>query len=50
MFDFENLDVYHKARELRKKIFALLSEKKKLDLVIGNQLKRAAISVGCFDH
>jgi four helix bundle protein len=45
MFDFENLNVYHKARELRREIFLLLSEKKKVDLIISNQLKRAAVSV-----
>ncbi|OGC21364.1 four helix bundle protein [candidate division WOR-1 bacterium RIFOXYB2_FULL_42_35] len=45
MFNFENLDVYHKARDFRTKLFALVSSKKSLDRWILDQLKRSAISV-----
>jgi len=45
MFDFENLNVYQKAREFRSKLFSTLSTKHKLDRTIQDQLKRAAISI-----
>lgn len=44
-FDFENLNVYQKAREFRTKLFSVLSSKHKLDRTIQDQLKRAAISI-----
>jgi len=45
MFDFENLDVYRKAREFRSTLFSVLSEKHKIDRVILDQLKRASVSI-----
>jgi len=45
MFDFENLDVYRKAREFRSALFTVLSEKYKIDRVILDQLKRASVSI-----
>jgi four helix bundle protein len=44
-FDFEKLDVYSKAREFRAKLFESLSDKHKLDRIMQDQLKRAAVSI-----
>ena len=44
-FDFEKLDVYNKAREARRKIFASLSDKKRIDRAIQDQLKRSSLSI-----
>lgn len=45
MFDFENLKVYQRAREIRKKIFSVLAKERLIDKLIIDQLKRAIISV-----
>ncbi|MBU2472715.1 four helix bundle protein [Patescibacteria group bacterium] len=45
MFDFENLDVYKKAKELNRKVLSFLRENKQIDSYIHNQLKRASISI-----
>lgn len=45
MFDFEKLEVYKKARELRAKLFSVLSSKKKIDRYLLDQLKRSAVSI-----
>lgn len=45
MFDFENLDVYKKAKELNKEILLLLKSNKYIDLYIRDQLRRASISI-----
>jgi len=45
MFDFENLDVYRKAKELNKGILKFLKENKQIDSYIRDQLKRASISI-----
>ena len=45
MFDFQNLDVYQKAKELNKEILNFLKENRQIDSYIRDQLKRASISV-----
>jgi four helix bundle protein len=45
MFDFENLDVYRKAKELNKEVLKFLKENKQIDSYIRDQLKRASISI-----
>lgn len=45
MFDFENLDVYKKARELNKVILRFLQENKYIDSYLRDQLRRASISM-----
>lgn len=45
MFDFENLDVYKKSKELNKEVLLFLSQNKQVDSYIRDQLKRAAISI-----
>ena len=45
MFDFENLEVYRKAKELNTEILQLLKENKQIDLFICNQLQRSSVSV-----
>ena len=45
MFDFENLDVYRKAKELNKDVLNFLRQNKQIDSYIKDQLKRASISV-----
>jgi len=45
MFDFENLDVYRKAKELNREILKFLKENKQIDSYIRDQLKRASVSV-----
>jgi len=44
MFDFENLNVYKKAKDLNKEILELLKKNKKIDSCLRDQLKRASIS------
>ena len=44
MFDFQKLNVYHKAQDSVKDIADLLADKQ-LDRVISNQLKRASLSI-----
>lgn len=43
-FDFHNLEVYKKAKELNKDILRFLKENKNIDPYIRDQLKRASIS------
>lgn len=45
MFDFQNLDVYRKAKELNKEILRFLKENKQIDSYIRDQFKRASISI-----
>ena len=45
MFDFENLEVYKKAKALHKEIMMFLRENKLMDNYIHDQLKRASISI-----
>jgi len=45
MFDFENLEVYKKAKSLNKEILAFLKSNKGIDSYIRDQLKRASVSV-----
>jgi len=45
MFDFENLEVYKKSKELNKGVLLLLSNNKQIDSYIRDQLKRAPISI-----
>ena len=45
MFDFENLNVYQKAKELNKEVLRFLKENKIVDSYIRDQLKRASISM-----
>lgn len=44
-FDFHNLDVYAKAKELNKEVLRFLKENKNIDSYIRDQLKRASISI-----
>jgi len=45
MFDFENLNVYQRAKELNKKILSFLKRNKHVDSYIRDQLRRASISM-----
>jgi four helix bundle protein len=45
MFDFQNLNVYKKAKELNKEVLILSKENKQIDYYIRDQLKRASISI-----
>lgn len=45
MFDFENLDVYKKAKELNKEVLRFLKENKHIDSYLRDQLRRASISM-----
>lgn len=45
MFDFENLDVYKKAKELNKEVLNFLKENKQIDSYIRDQFKRASVSI-----
>jgi four helix bundle protein len=45
MFDFENLDVYKKAKSSNKEILTLLNANKSIDSYLRDQLKRASISI-----
>ena len=45
MFDFEQLDVYHKARDFRKKLYTILATKNSIDRNLLDQLKRASLSI-----
>lgn len=45
MFDFENLEVYKKAKALNKEILVFLRDNKHIDNYVRDQLKRASISV-----
>jgi four helix bundle protein len=45
MFDFENLEVYKKAKILNKEILLFIRDNKQIDNYIRDQLKRASISI-----
>lgn len=45
MFDFEKLDVYQKARQFNKEVYAFLRTSKTIDSVSKNQLRRASLSI-----
>ncbi len=45
MFDFENLDVYKKAKELNKDILRFFKENRQTDHYVRDQLKRASKSI-----
>lgn len=45
MFDFENLNVYKKAKELNKEVLKLLKENRQIDSYLRDQLRRASISI-----
>lgn len=45
MFDFENLEVYKRARDLNHVVIRFLKENKKIDYFLQDQLKRASISI-----
>ncbi len=45
MFDFEKLDVYHKAKGLNKEILKYLRDNRQIDNYLRDQLKRASISI-----
>ena len=45
MFDFENLEVYKKAKELNKEILRFLRDNKQIDSYLRDQLRRASISM-----
>ncbi len=45
MFDFQNLDVYRKAKGLNKEVLNFLEENRQIDSCIRDQLKRASISM-----
>ena len=45
MFDFENLNVYQKSKELNKKVLSFLKENNHIDSYIRDQLRRASISM-----
>jgi four helix bundle protein len=45
MFDFENLEVYKKAKDLNKEVLAFLRENKQVDYYLRDQLKRASVSM-----
>jgi len=45
MFDFENLEVYRKAKDLNREVLHFLKENKRIDSYIRDQLRRASISI-----
>ncbi len=45
MFDFENLEVYKKAKTQNKEILTFLRDNKSIDSYLRDQLKRASISI-----
>lgn len=45
MFDFENLNVYKKAKELNKEILRFLKDNRSIDPYLKDQLRRASISM-----
>ncbi|HLP53420.1 MAG TPA: four helix bundle protein [Fluviicola sp.] len=45
MFDFEKLDVYKKAKQFNKEVYAFLRNSKTIDSISQNQLRRASLSV-----
>lgn len=45
MFDFQNLEVYQRAKQLNKNILKFCREEKSLHFYIANQLSRASVSI-----
>jgi four helix bundle protein len=45
MFDFENLDVYKKAKKLNKEVLKFQKQNKQIDSYLRDQLRRASISI-----
>lgn len=45
MFDFEKLNVYQKAKQFNKEVYAFLKNSKTIDSVSKNQLRRASLSI-----
>ena len=45
MFDFENLDVYQRSKELNREVLRFLKDNSKIDSYVRDQLKRASISM-----
>lgn len=45
MFDFENLNVYKKTKELNKEVLRFLKDTKSIDSYLRDQLRRASISM-----
>lgn len=45
MFDFQNLEVYKKSKELNKEVLHFLREHKDIDSYLRDQLRRASISM-----
>ena len=45
MFDFENLQVYAKSKELNREVSGFLKENKQINAYIKDQLRRASISM-----
>ncbi len=44
-FDFENLNVYHDAKELNREILHFVKNNKHIDPYLRDQLRRASISI-----
>ncbi len=45
MFDFQNLDVYHKSKKLNKEVLKFFRENKGIDSYLRDQFRRASISM-----
>jgi len=45
MFDFEKLDIYHKAKNLNKEILKFIQDNKLINSYVKDQLRRASVSV-----
>jgi len=45
MFDFENLEVYKKTKELNKEVLVFLKQNKQIDSYLRDQFRRASISM-----
>lgn len=45
MFDFENLEVYKKSKDLNKEVLKFLKDNNRLDSYLRDQIKRASISI-----
>ena len=45
MFDFEKLDVYQKAKQFNKEIYAFVRTSQSIDPISKNQLRRASLSI-----
>lgn len=45
MFDFEKLEVYHKAKQFNKGVYSFIRKSETIDTISKNQLKRASLSI-----